>query len=152
MGRLALRPALRNSVHAPGAVETAAAWAASTECVSHDGVDDYTYGEVPRSIIEAPYSVSFWFKLPSGMSDSYIYAITQGLNGVSHGGRYNLTIRHYALGNLRTYSSGEGGSSSVSVYTDFRDDAWHHYVYTTSQGASSNGIGTINIDLSLIHI
>mgnify|MGYP001158770117 CR=1 FL=1 len=149
MGRLALRSGLRHSVHAPGAVEAAPAWAASTKCVSHDGVDDYTYAEVPRTIIQSAFSVSLWFKLPSGMADSYIYSIGQGHIGDTLGGLYSMRVRHYASGSLRTYSSGRAGTSSYSVYTDFRDDTWHHYVYTGTASGWFDGTASIYIDGSL---
>ena len=148
MGRLALRPALRNSVHAPGAVEAVAPWDSSTKSVNHDGVDDYDYAEVPRSIIESAYSVSLWFKLPSsGVSDSYIYSIGQGHLGDYFGGLYSMRVRVSSA--LRVYSSGRAGTSSHIIYTDYRDDTWHHLVYTGTAAGLLDGTASVYIDGSL---
>ena len=135
---------------APVPEEDVPSWAKSTRSVSHDGVDDYTYGALPRSVIESAFSISIWVKYLSGQGAASLFALNQGN---ASGGAYTgwgfgaMFIDFFNSGNTRAYSRGPTGNSDTGgTLPNLGDGNWHHIVYTASHTASADGTATVYID------
>ncbi len=119
-----------NGVQSGQTVGVTAVPYASTSSFTFDGVDSYFSIDQSAlsTITNNPFSVSMWFKKPTGAAQKYLGGASDSTSSSSVAFNFSVT------NNIFWYGPQAGAVTSVGTY---HDNNWHHVVFVAESATSS---------------